>query len=138
MLEFYISDKCKKLSLIRSLYFGFKCKKQKTDLETYISISNVKNRVKIRSICFGFKCRKTGCWLTFIREFKTFKGNDASRKAEFFYIYIGTTDFWRPYKIRIPGGKCTFVKELWESDAKRIFYIYIGIRIVIFLHLQGN
>ena len=25
--------------------------------------------------------------MTFIREFKTFKGNDASRKAEFFYIY---------------------------------------------------
>ena len=58
-MKLYISDKCKKLSLIRSLYFGFKCKKQKADLETYISISNVKNRVKIRSICFGFKCRKT-------------------------------------------------------------------------------
>ena len=72
MLEFYISDKCKKLSLIRSLYFGFKCKKQKTDLETYISISNVKNRVKIRSICFGFKCRKTeGCRFTFNSETKT-------------------------------------------------------------------
>ncbi|EFE13531.1 hypothetical protein CLOM621_06145 [Clostridium sp. M62/1] len=50
--------------------------------------------------------------MTFIREFKTFKGNDASRKAEFFYIYIGTTGFGKPYKIRIPREKCTFVKEL--------------------------
>ena len=50
--------------------------------------------------------------MTFIREFKTFKGNYTSRKAEFFYIYIGTTGFGKPYKIRIPREKCTFVKEL--------------------------